>query len=105
MARRRFRYNRELGRMVEITFDSDFDVAAPAVRDDIAPFVSPIDGSMINSQSALRDHMGQHGVVHYDEVKGHKVEDRYAAERERRAFREQLWEATDRAIRTGKARD
>lgn len=78
---------------------------APAVRDDIEPFISPIDFSIISSRSALRDHMGKHDVVHYDEVKGTKVEDRYAAQRERRQLREMLWEYTDRAIRTGKARD
>jgi hypothetical protein len=103
MARRRFRYDPQQGRMVEIPLDGTTDFGAPAVRDDIVPFISPIDGSIINSQSALRDHMGQHGVIPHEDAKHAKVEDRYAAERDKRGRMERLWELTDRAIRTGKA--
>lgn len=102
MARRRFRYDPQQGRMVEIDLAAERS-DAPAVRDDIEPFISPIDGSVVASRSALRDHMGKHDVVPYDEVKGTRVEDRYAASRERQSMREMLWEFTDRAIRTGKA--
>jgi hypothetical protein len=102
MARRSFRYDPVSDRFVEITREAAPD--APYVRDDISPFVSPIDGSVVSSQSALRDHMGRHGVVHYDEVKNQgPKKDRYQEQRERRALRERLWEYTDRAIRTGKA--
>jgi hypothetical protein len=88
---------------VEIRREGESMREAPAVHDDIQPFRSPIDGSLVTSRSQLRDHMGQHGVVPYDEVKGTKVEDRYAAERDKRGRMERLWELTDRAIRTGKA--
>jgi hypothetical protein len=101
--RRSFRYDPLSATFVEIDRERVSD--APAVRDDITPFVSPIDGTVVASRSALREHMGKHDVVPFDEVKGNApVADRYAAERERRAFREQLWEHTDRALRTGKAR-
>jgi hypothetical protein len=102
MARRTFRYDPVSKSFVEVTRGAVSE--APAIRDDIAPFVSPIDGSVINSQSALREHMGKHGVVHTHEVAGHKVEDRYQKTRERVQMREMMWEYTDRAIRTGKAR-
>jgi hypothetical protein len=102
MARRSWRYDPVSKEFVEIQRGAG--TPAPAVRDDIEPFVSPIDGTVVGSRSALRDHMGQHDVVPYDEVKGTRVEDRYAATRERREMREMLWEYTDRAIRTGKAR-
>jgi hypothetical protein len=99
--RRRFRYDPVTKEFVEIHAGAGAD--APAVHDDIAPFVSPIDGTVVASRSQLRDHMGKHGVVPLDEVSGTRVEDRYAKERDRREFREKLWEYTDRAIRTGKA--
>ena len=102
MARRTFRYDPVSKEFVEIHREQA--AGATAIRLDIQPFVSPIDGSIINSQSQLREHMGRHDVVPYDEVKnqGPKV-DRYQQERERRALRERMWEYTDRAIRTGKA--
>jgi hypothetical protein len=102
MARRTFRYDPVSAKFVEVTRGALSE--APAIRDDIAPFVSPIDGTVISSQSALREHMGKHGVVHTHEVVGHKVEDRYEKQRERAQMREMMWEYTDRAIRTGKAR-
>lgn len=102
MARRSFRYDPVSKRLVEITSAEVSE--APAVHDDIAPFVSPVDGTVIGSRSHLRDYMGERGLVHFDEVKdqGPKM-DRYQEARERRNLREQLWEYTDRAIRTGKA--
>lgn len=33
-----------------------------------APYVSPIDGTVISSKSAERDHMIKHGVARFDEV-------------------------------------
>ena len=102
MARRSFRYDPLRKTFVEITRGAVSE--APAVRDDITPFVSPIDGSVISSQSQLREHMGKHDVVHTHEVVGHRVEDRYQKARERAQMREMMWEYTDRAIRTGKAK-
>jgi hypothetical protein len=99
--RRKFRYDPVSKTMVEIQRERLH--LAPEVHDDIAPFVSPIDGTVVASRSQLRDHMGRYDVVPTDEVSG-RVEDRYNAGRERTAFREMLWEYTDRAIRTGKAR-
>jgi hypothetical protein len=102
MARRTFRYDPVSKTFVEVTRGAVSD--APAVHDDIAPFVSPVDGTVIQSRSQLRDYMGEKGLVHFDEVKdqGPKM-DRYQEQRERRSLRERLWEYTDRAIRTGKA--
>jgi hypothetical protein len=36
----------------------------PIIVTDIAPFVSPIDGSVISGRASMRDHMRQHGVTH-----------------------------------------
>jgi hypothetical protein len=101
MARRTLRYDPVSKTFYEVQRDAGTD--APAVRDDIQPFVSPIDGSIVNSQSALREHMDQHGVITFADAQHAKVEDRYAAERDKRGRMERLWELTDRAIRTGKA--
>lgn len=40
----------------------------PMMQTDYEPFVSPIDGTVINSRSAHRNHMKQHGVVLYDDI-------------------------------------
>lgn len=40
----------------------------PMVAPDYAPFISHLDGSVINSRSAQREHMLRHNVVLYDEV-------------------------------------
>jgi hypothetical protein len=100
--RRSFRYDPLSKTLVEIDRGGLPD--APAVHDDIEPFVSPIDGTVVASRSRLREHMGRHDVVPYDEVKGTRVADRYAKEREKNALREMLWEYTDRALRTGRAK-
>ncbi len=34
-----------------------------------SPYVSPIDGSVIDSREKERQHMSKHGVVHFDEIK------------------------------------
>lgn len=43
-------------------------LTAPLVAVDHVPFVSPIDGTVINSKSARREHMIKHGVVPTDEI-------------------------------------
>ena len=63
--RRKYRQDRETGKLVEIT-------AAPRsryhfVRDDITPFVSIVDGSIVNSQSDLRAHNDKNNVVSHAE--------------------------------------
>jgi hypothetical protein len=45
-------------------------VGAPAIIADTPPFVSPIDGSVVNGRAALRDHCARHGVVPTAELKG-----------------------------------
>ena len=37
--------------------------AAPAVRGDLADFVSPIDGRLVSGRAGLRDHCARHNVV------------------------------------------
>lgn len=39
----------------------------PMVAADYQPFVSHIDGTVINSRSQQREHMARHGVVLYDD--------------------------------------
>lgn len=52
-------------------------------------YVSPIDGTFIDSKSKERDHKEQHGVVHLHEVEGHaaakKAERAAAARKELKA--------------------
>ena len=101
MARRSFRYDPTSKTLVEI--HRDRASSAPAVIDDLTPFISPIDGTVISSRSQLRDYMGEHDVVPYEEAKTQKrEEDRYEKARDDRALRERLWEGVDRALRTGR---
>lgn len=40
----------------------------PMVAPDYAPFVSHVDGTVINSRSAQREHMARHGLMLHDDV-------------------------------------
>jgi hypothetical protein len=40
----------------------------PMVTPDYAPFVSHVDGSVINSRSAQREHMARHNLMLHDDV-------------------------------------
>ena len=42
----------------------------PAILPDLAPFVSPIDGSVVSGRAALRDHCRRHDVVPTSELAG-----------------------------------
>ena len=50
------------------------------VQDDVQPFVSPVDGSIISSKSGLRNHNARNDVVNYQEF-GDAHFERKAAER------------------------
>ncbi len=90
--------------MVEIPFVDGAEPNAPAVRDDIEPFVSMLDKqTVIKSRSHMRDYMAEHNVVHYDDAKTQKAEaDRYEPARQEKAMRERLYEYVDRLVRTGR---
>lgn len=45
-------------------------VGAPAIIADTPPFVSPIDGSVVDGRAALREHCRRHDVVPTAELKG-----------------------------------
>lgn len=47
----------------------------PFIIPDITPFVSPIDRTVVNSRSGIRDHCDRYGVVQTDELKGMKPPD------------------------------
>lgn len=101
MARRRFRYNRELDKMVEVPLDGDFEPSI-SVHGEIEPFISPRDGTLIRSRAHLRDYMAKNDLVHYDEAKTQQAEgDRYAASRDRQQMREMLWERVNKTFSMG----
>ena len=104
MPRRRFRFDAKLDRMVEVDLHDGQEIDAPAVRDDIEPFVSILDKkTVIKSRSHMRDYMAEHDVVHYDDAKTQKAEaDRYEPARQEKAMRERLYEYVDRLVRTGR---
>lgn len=52
------------------------------VQDDVPPFVSPVDGSIVNSKSGLRNHNARNDVVNYQEF-GDAHFERAAKEREK----------------------
>lgn len=47
----------------------------PFIIPDVTPFVSPIDRTIVNSRSGIRDHCARYGVVQTDELKGLKPPD------------------------------
>lgn len=99
MSRRTFRYNAELGRMVEV-IRSD-DERLHSVVGEIEPFISPRDGTVIRSRAHMREYMQQHNLVHFDPTnKGEK--DRYAEARDDQQRRELLWENVDRLKNAGR---
>lgn len=60
--KRRFIYDREKDQMVEVS--QDYRPERPVsyhVMPDITPYVSMIDGSVINSRSRHREHLKAHG--------------------------------------------
>ena len=94
MSRRRFRYDAALDRMVEVLPESG--EAYHYVRDDISPFVSPLDGRVVEGRRAYDEHCRQHNVVPTADLAGNTPsESVVATERERRERRGMLWELTD----------
>lgn len=84
---------------------------APVVVDDIKPFVSPIDGSVIGSNRDLRNHNARHNVVQaleygtHSEAARKRREDYFEGKvdpRIRQRRREQIHELINHMERTGK---
>ena len=55
----RWRQDLETGKFVEIVTERS---TGAFIRDDIQPYVSPVDGTVISSRSAERQHNSRHGV-------------------------------------------
>ena len=60
--RRRYIQDRETGKLREVTTERTSRLT-PFIQDDIEPFVSHVDGSIISSRSKLRQHNRQHNVI------------------------------------------
>ena len=103
MARRRFRYDKTLDRMVEIPLQDEPDDVF-MVHGDIPAFVSPLDGKTVEGRRAYHDHMRRHNVVPY-EAGSEKVRPEGRTPQDRQALREQIWERVDRVKQGHKARD
>lgn len=98
MARRTWRWSPEKGELIEVTPRED--AGCHFVQGDMPAFISPLDGSRIEGRAAYEAHCRKHNVVPTAELQGNTREyDRYAAERDRRAMRELLWEQTDKSMR------
>ncbi len=65
--------------------------AGVQILEDIKPFVSPIDGSVIGGRRQKRDHMRAHGVVEHEDVgrPQERVSSNDVAQDVKRAFSEQ----------------
>ncbi len=95
MTRRRYRYDPETKTMVEVG-SQKHEYETPLVVGDIQPFVSPIDGTVIESRSTLRRYMKQHDLVHIDDGGSHYEK---AKERRRQALQGTLPEQKRDRIR------
>lgn len=74
--------NPETGRYIWVPVDDAArKLEGHYVRGDIEPFVSPIDGTVINSRVQREDHCARHGVVPAEEY-SQAFYDRKAKERE-----------------------
>jgi len=62
--KRSYVWDSKLGKLVEKT---KYSFRSHFVRDDIESFVSPIDGSIVNSRSDYREHCIRHDVVNSQE--------------------------------------
>jgi hypothetical protein len=82
-------------------FHGPAEINTPAIQGDIEPFRSVVDGTIIRSNSHLRDYMAEKDFVHYDPTATAEV-DRYAVARQDKETRERLYEYVDRLVRTGR---
>jgi hypothetical protein len=103
VTRRRFRYDREQGCMVEVPINDAIDDHT-MVHGDIPAFVSPLDGSTVEGRRAYEEHMKKHNVVPF-EAGDEKKKPPGRSDADRKAMREMIWEYTDRVSRGHKARD
>jgi hypothetical protein len=89
--------------MVEVSIDPEVE-RLPMVHGDIPPFVSPLDGSVVQGRRAYENHMRKHNVVPFE--KGDETRKPvFNTPPEQKARREMIWEYTDRVSRGHKARD
>jgi hypothetical protein len=101
MPRRRFRYDRELDKMVEVDVDPASVFEGHAVIGEIEPFRSVVDGTLIRSRAQLKEYMARKNLVTYDPTA--KAEgDRYEKARQDKEMHERLYEYVDRLVQTGK---
>lgn len=75
MARQTYVQHPKTGKLVPLQ-EVDWDrhkFRAPkhfSIMEDIEPFVSPVDGSVVTSRSRLREHNDRNGVVNFHEFDG-----------------------------------
>jgi hypothetical protein len=93
MARRTFVYDKKTDKMVEVHRDHD-PLQAHYAHGDIPPFVSPIDGSVVEGRKDYENHLKKHHVVPFEKG-SEKVTPPKPDPRPRR---ELLWELVDRSI-------
>lgn len=79
MARRRFRFDPSLGRLVEIIAFDD-ERRAPDVMGDLPAYESPIDGRVIEGRAARREDLKRNQCRPYEEGERQAMEQRRAAE-------------------------
>lgn len=54
----------------EVDWDRYSTLPSQHIMDDIEPFISPVDGTVVTSRSRLREHNARNGVVNYHEFDG-----------------------------------
>lgn len=88
--RRRYRWDRKSGALIEVTA-ARAESVAPYVQGDLPEYQSPITGQVIRGRRARRDDLKRHNCRPYEGFEQEKREaDKVQAERERRT--EQLAE-------------
>lgn len=103
--RKSWRQDRETGEFIEIKRERS---TGAFIRDDIQPYVSPIDGTVIGSRSAERQHNSRHGVSNDLESLREKTRQRNAqpvmTERDRHERKLAIKDAIERVSSSGFSR-
>lgn len=83
--RRRFRWDKETGELVEVPWDSRQASLAPAIWDDLPGYTSPVTGQWVEGRRARREDLVRTGSRPYEGFEQEKKEaDKVQRENERK---------------------
>jgi len=104
--RRRYRWDKETGALIEVPWDSVQQSLSAAVWDDLPAYTSPIDGRLIDGRRQRREDLKRHGCRPYEGREQElKEANKVQAENERRLdqlaekMAHRAWDAAPERVR------